>query len=258
MKKSIIRDLLILVAIGAAIWAIFALVPFAPKESKIISINKEYELGEFMVENFFNDAQYSEFNSETVDSALSLIAETLSEGAIKKEYTYKIIVFDHTMINAFAMPGGNIIISTGLLNFIEEPEELAAIMAHEMGHIENRDVLKRLIKNLGIAVITSGDQYVLSEVSKTAVSTVFDRKQEREADEFALKLLEASKINPRIYATVFRRFNEANQDWNENLELLMTHPHNNSRIRAALEYELHEDFSETKLDIDWQKIKNEL
>ena len=102
----------------------------------------------------------------------------------------------------------------------------------------------------------SNDKLVIGEISRTATSTVFDRRQEREADEFAIELLDNAEINPRIIATFFRRLKEEEGTYNENLEILMTHPHINSRIKASLEYNLDEDFVSEEFNLNWDLIKN--
>ena len=65
-------------------------------------------------------------------------------------------------------------------------------------------MVSRLIKELGIEILTSGDPYVIGEVTGLLTSTSFDRKQEEEADLFAANLLETSSIEPRTLATLFR------------------------------------------------------
>src|SRR5690606_24136018 len=120
-----------------------------------------------------------------------------------------IVVGRNESVNAFALPGGNIVILSGLLEFSENPEEVAAVLAHEMAHVEKRHVVDRLLKEFGMQVVfgvlTGGDLVVLSEISRTVTSTFFDRRQEEEADEFALELLHRCNISPRALGTLFRR-----------------------------------------------------
>ena len=92
------------------------------------------------------------------------------------DYNYKIYVVDNPQINAFALPGGYIIVLRGLLEFTETPVELSAIIAHEMGHIEKKHIVKKLIRQFGIAILTSGDRQILQALSSTIISTGFDRE----------------------------------------------------------------------------------
>ncbi len=169
------------------------------------------------------------------------------------------MVFDSDMINAFTVPGGNILISTGLIGFCDSPEELAAVIAHEMGHVEERHVVSRLLKELGIEILTSGDQYVIGEVSGLLTSTSFDRKQEEEADLFAANLLESSSIEPRTLATFFRKLEEEmDNELMQHFEIISTHPNFRSRIREALSFKPAKDFEAEAIDLDWGIIRAEL
>jgi predicted Zn-dependent protease len=132
-------------------------------------------------------------------------------------------------------------------------------MAHEMGHVEERHVVSRLIKELGIDILTSGDQYVLGEVTGLLTSTSFDRKQEEEADRFAAELLERSSIEPRTLATFFRKLEEeSDNELMKHFEIISTHPNFSSRIREALSYEPADDFEALPIDLDWEGIQTGL
>jgi predicted Zn-dependent protease len=106
--------------------------------------------------------------------------------------------------------------------------------------------------------MTGGDSVLLSDVYQTLISTGFSRSQEKEADQFALELLEDANISPKSIASFFRKLNRENLAYNEKIELIMTHPHNNARIKASLAYEVDVDFKEIPLDLNWEKIKRAL
>ena len=131
-------------------------------------------------------------------------------------------------------------------------------MAHEIGHAENKHVVKRLAKELGVAllfsILSGGDAVVLNEVARTATSTVFDREQEREADDYCMSLMEKAKLNPKSLATFFRRVDEMTGDVDNNMEIIMTHPNNNSRIKNALEYKLKPNFKTESFNMNWQRV----
>ncbi|MCH8319106.1 MAG: M48 family metallopeptidase, partial [Bacteroidetes bacterium] len=138
----------------------------------------------------------------------------------------------------------------------------SATTAHEIGHVEHRHVVTKLIKEFGLtllfSVLTGGDAVVLSEIGKTTISTVFDRKQEKEADLYALDMLTKSNISPQSLAAFFRRLKREKGSYNENLEIFMTHPHVNSRIKSSIEYKVPEDFESIDFDIDWEKVKKSI
>jgi beta-barrel assembly-enhancing protease len=262
MRSAIIKDLIILLSIFAIVWALFTFIPFLIDRPDVqISIENEEKLGELIVnELVLADHKMKILQNPQIDSAINVILKRINDVSGPTDYNYKITVIENEKINAFALPGGNIFLFSGLIKFAEYPEEVAAVLAHELGHVEKRHVVNKLLKELGISilmmVITGSDNMLTNEIGRTAISTVFDRNQEKEADQFALEVLERAKINPKVMATFFRRLNEKTDTYNENLEILMTHPHNNSRIKASLEYQINDDFNSEKIELDWTKIKS--
>ena len=258
MRRSILKDLLILLGVFALIWLLASLFNY-PEDPQLLSVEKEESLGESYVDLILMNPMFRELENETIDSAVDVIGDRLKEGLKQSDYQYRFVVFESEMINAFTVPGGNILISSGLIAFCDSPEELAAVMAHEMGHVEERHVLARLIKELGIDILTSGDQYVLGEVTGILSSTSFDRKQEEAADLFAAELLERSNMEPRILATFFRKLEEeSDNELMKHFEIISTHPNFGSRIRNALSYKPSDDFEAIPLDLPWEAIKAEL
>lgn len=257
MKKSLLRDIIILLAFFGIIWYVFSEFDIFPDKTSLkISIEKEEKLGEKMIENILKNPDFKEINDSIIDSAIFVIKKRLEDAIGLTDFEYHIFVVNNSIVNAFTLPGGNIIVTSGLINLCNSAEELASVVAHEMGHVENRDVIQKLIKDIGISLIMSDDIMVLGEITRTASSTVFDRRQESEADKFALDLLKNAKINPRILATFFRRIRDEVGSYNERFEIVMTHPHVNSRIKAALEYNIPDGFATEPFEIDWNRIKS--
>ncbi|MCP4314126.1 MAG: M48 family metallopeptidase [Bacteroidetes bacterium] len=255
MKRSILRDLLILLGVFGLIWLIFSLFTY-PEDPQLLSIDKEEKLGESYLDLILLNPIFREFENERIDSAIEVLGVRLEGGLEDSEYSYRLVVFENKMINAFTLPGGNILISTGLIGFCDTPEELASVIAHEMGHVEERHVVSRLVKELGIEILTSADTYVLGEVTGLITSTSFDRRQEEEADLFASQLLERSGIEPRTLATLFRKLEEeADNELMQHFEIISTHPNFRSRIREVLSYTPAEGFEEEPILLDWEEVK---
>ncbi len=258
MSTRIIRDLLILLAVFGVVWAVFTYFPIFPEENPIdLPFDKEEKLGELFLEAYLENETV--LDNPLVDSAVYVIKERLIDSIGLTEYDYNVMVVQSEEINAFATFGGNIVVFSGLISFTERPEELAAVIAHEMGHIEHRHVVDRIIKELGIAllfgILTGGDAVLIDEISRTIASTVFDRRQEEEADEFSLALLEKCSLSPRNLGSFFRRLDDKLGGYDRKLEMFMTHPNNMSRIKRSFEYELSEEFEEQPFNLDWDLVK---
>ena len=261
MKKSILLDVLKISVVLGLVWLAFAY--FSGKLNTdldlSISVANEEKLGKVLVDDvLLNDSKIKLETNPIVDSAVQAITKRFVKSIGLTDYQYTIRVIKSEEINAFTMPGGNIFVYTGLLKFAESPDEVAAVLAHEIGHAENKHVVKRLAKELGVAllfsILSGGDAVVLNEVARTATSTVFDREQEREADDYCMSLMEKAKLNPKSLATFFRRVDEMTGDVDNNMEIIMTHPNNNSRIKNALEYKLKPNFKTESFNMNWQRV----
>lgn len=249
-------ELLTLIGFFAIIWWLFSTV-LLPRQQfnqiNQISIEKEKHLGEFMSDFF--EKGFKKVEDSLMLSSVNHIMERLLSGIDSTAYEYKLTILDSDEINAFALPGGNIYVFSGLVNFTENPEELASVLAHEIGHIEHRHIISRVISDLGIATISgllSGDVFIFREVLNKIMSRGFYRYQELEADDFALNLMTKCGINPRHKGVLFSRLNDKFDDDIDIPNIFNTHPGHDTRLKAAFSYELPEDFIEIPIDVVWE------
>lgn len=260
-----IRDLVILLVIAGALFTGgYFLVREINKSdlelSYTVSIEQEQELGDMLKDLVEDDHKIIEGNA--ADSAIQEITNRMLSAIDSTAYRYQIKVIQSEDINAFTIPGGNIYIFSGLIKAADSPEEVAAVLAHEIGHAEKRHVVTKLINDMSMTVIvgilSGGDPSVVTEVLQSVIGNKFNRGQEMEADKFALQLLEDSNIPPKAMARFFERLNDKDLDYNENLEILMTHPHNNRRIEQARKYKTRNNFKAEPFQFDWEKVKKSL
>ncbi|MBM2814720.1 MAG: peptidase Ste24p [Ignavibacteria bacterium] len=258
MKKRTWLELLLILILIIASWLGFSYLPvFTGQDTIPVSIEQEEKLGKFMVDDVLSkNPDFKPLQSEFIDSCIWVIKNRLQKAVGQTEYDYKIIVTNNPQINAAALPGGYIIVFSGLIEFTENPEELASVLAHEIGHIEKRHIISRLTKEIGLNVLLSGDKAAIGSIFRMASSTAFDRRQEKEADIFSLELMSKAKINPHILGTFFSRLESKLHSPNGSMEILSTHPFNNSRIKAAYEFKISNDFKADTFTINWQKLKN--
>lgn len=263
MNTSTLRDLLILLFIGGLLFVggYFLVHELKKRDAGLaydFSTEQEEDLG-----NLFKDLIWDEYpvmENNAADSALQVITKRLIAELDSTKYTYQFTIVKSTEINAFTIPGGNIFIFSGLIEMTESPEELAAVLAHEIGHAEKRHVVSKLMKQLSmtaiVTILSGGDPSVLMQVLKDVVGNTFDRGQEEEADRFALELLEKASISPKSLARFFERLNENNLDYDKNLEILMTHPHNDNRINEVRKYKTKNTFEVKPFALNWDRVRN--
>lgn len=259
MKHKLLIDFLKVLALFGGLWVAFTFIPWVPDEIDLeFPVDKEIELGEMIMESTLKKQGFHPLENHLVDSAIWVISKRLEDSLGLSHFDYRIVVVDNPNVNAFAMPGGNIVVLSGLVAFSESPEEVAAVIAHEMGHVELRHVTKRLVKELGLAVLfgvlTGTDGVVLSEMSRMLTSSYFDRRQEDEADEFALDLVYRCGINPKALGTLFRRM-KSEYGSAEMFEIISTHPATSSRIKKSFEFEIGDDFESRPFNFDWEAVR---
>ena len=142
--------------------------------------------------------------------------------------------------NAFALPGGTIVITDDMVNLAESDEEVLAILAHEIGHVELRHVMRHVLQNtvVGVAAATiTGDAATLSVAVAGLPSVLaqaeYSRDFETEADDFAFHLLRDHGISPEAFATVMERIEADCGCEPGELDFLSTHPITRERIERA-------------------------
>lgn len=144
--------------------------------------------------------------------------------------------------NAFALPGGTIVITDALVKLAESQNELLAVLAHEIGHVERRHTLRLVLQNSVVALAAAtvtGDAATLgvAVVPTVLAQTQYSREFESEADEFAFALLKQHGMSPEGFVDIMLRMSELNKKAGENepIGFLSTHPITQGRIERARE-----------------------
>ena len=140
------------------------------------------------------------------------------------------------MVNAFALPGGQILLSEGLLRYARSPDEVVGIIAHEMGHVLHRHATTAMIEALGVGFLFGvmlGDLgfSAVGMAGEALVRLSFSREAESEADQSAADLLRRAGLGTGGLVDFFERMDEDVGDVPAHLAFLSTHPRNESRIR---------------------------
>jgi Zn-dependent protease with chaperone function len=217
----------------------FALPRFAEATAEVIPVAWEVDLGERVfgqVLEFFATAggERPRFcEAEAGRRVLDRLTDRLAEVA-QAPYRFRVSVLDIGVTNAFALPGGRIVLFKGLIDFAESPDEVAGVLAHEMGHVTHRHGTAGIVKSLGLAFffgVMLGDlgSGIVGLAGETLVSTSFSREAEADADATARALLGRAGLTAGGVAAFFARLEERYGDTPAALALLSTHPSNESR-----------------------------
>jgi predicted Zn-dependent protease len=154
-------------------------------------------------------------------AALDAMAERLSKAG-GTDRKFRIVVIDWDLLNAFAVPGNQIVMTKGLIAKAESPDEVAGVLAHEMGHgIEmhpETGIIRAVGLSAAIELMMGGSGGTLANMGLLLAQLGYSRAAEREADEQALGLLRKAGISQQGLAAFFRRVlkDEEGDDGGEN------------------------------------------
>jgi Zn-dependent protease with chaperone function len=193
------------VVAAALLWwqgghAIGALAGFIP-------LSTEKQLGELALSQV--RAQGGIRESGVAQQTVQEIGRKLTAGS---RYQYRWLVKQDDTVNAFAMPGGIIVVHTGLLRQAGDPGELAGVLAHEVQHVEQRHSLRQMITSLGwgaLVGVTLGDiSAVAAMLAHQAGTLYFSRDMEEEADRLGLLALQRAQIRPDGMLRFFQKLDD--------------------------------------------------
>lgn len=140
--------------------------------------------------------------------------------------TFKVYVSDQEIINAFAAPGGHIVIYQPIIAQAASAEELAGVLAHEMGHVIERHPTQALVEAVGYGIfnaMTPGDPQT-EEVAKSLLTSHYSRNHELDADREGVAMLNAAGIDSRGLFSFFDKITEAGDKVPGAVEFMSTHP----------------------------------
>lgn len=178
---------------------------------------------------------------------LAALMKRLEQGAPVDGYAFDVLVLDADFVNAFALPGGYLILSSALVMDCASPDELAGVLAHEMTHVTRRHGLSRVLRQhvLSFAARFTGfSDNMAGGLLTTLLESSFSREQESEADRLGMERLAGAGINPMAMADFFERLEKRGSGSLPLLRYLSSHPPSAER-RDAIRKTLEADADQT-------------
>jgi len=203
----------------------------------------QYELGKDMLDQ------------KRTDALLAPLVSPLVSAIDQSRYTYKFHIVNDGSLNAFALPGGEVVIHSALILRADSAEELLGVLAHEITHVEEQHGVRNVIGSAGIYMIASavfgdvsGLLAVVSSAAPLLLNQSYSRRFETEADVKGFALLQRAKVNPVGLASFFEKMIEEEKKQLEKIEdeknrqlikdamgFLSTHPASEDRIKRLNE-----------------------
>jgi Zn-dependent protease with chaperone function len=231
-----------------SIWLFFAvLVPsFSGWLSGLVPVSYEQKLGKLLKDGMISNQQIDSTATKHINQYFQLLHP-------ESPYTAEITVVESDVMNAFALPGGYIVVYTGLLDSLPSHEALAGLLAHEFGHVHLRHSTRNIFRSLAGYVIISlitgdmgGFAAIILQQAEQLQSLGYSRKLEQEADQFALQLLHNNQLSINGMIGLFELLKSSSQEAPG--EWLSTHPDLQKRIDFAKNFRMDTDPKEVSND----------
>jgi len=229
-RTTLVVFKLVTAFVAVIILVYFLLIPvLAVRLANRVPVSYEERIG-----NDLYNAMKTQFKIDEQKTAL--VNEFFKELKISSPYNIRITIVNENLANAFAIPGGNIVVYSKIIRGITGYEELAALLSHEFAHIQNKHTTKTLFKKLGSVLVFSiifgdvgGLGTAILNYTDELQSLSYGRSLEREADEAGLKILSDRKIDGEGFIRLFKLLKKesgvATSEW------ISSHPDLNKRIR---------------------------
>ena len=244
--------------IGLVLLAYFFLLPWM--------VNKAVENFPSDYENKFGKVMFDQVKaSEKWDSTQTKLLNDFFESLhFKSNYNIEILCVKKDEVNAYAMPGGFIVVYEGILKKMKSEEELAGLLAHEFSHIKLKHTLKSTFNNIGFSallqlVFVGFDESLiglLGNQTEQLRQLHYSRTLEQEADENGFNLMKEQSLDPNGMVNLFERLKAESS--NNVPSILSTHPLPEERINYIQDLISKNKFevkNNKQLEVIFEKLK---
>jgi predicted Zn-dependent protease len=222
-------------------------VPLTGREQvMLVSEPQEKKLGSENYQKFLSQANLSK-NQKDI-AMVNRIGQKIASIANRDDYNWEFKLVEDKQLNAFCLPGGKVVVYTGILEIAQNEDQLATVMSHEVAHALARHGAERMshsmisngIYNIGAIILNSqAPQYssIFNQAygigTNLGVMLPYSREHEYEADEIGIHLMKKAGYNVREAINFWQNMQKNSKT--STPEFLSTHPHSSNRIKRIKE-----------------------
>ena len=187
----------------------------------------EQAMGDAMVGDFGNHL----CRTPQSDRALAKLLGEVDPG----DPRIRLGIADIGIVNAVTLPGGHVLLFNGIIQKAKSPDELAGVLAHEVGHVRERHVMTALLRQFGLSILLSGANTNMGNTAFGLTSMSYSRKAEAQADKDARAMLARADIAPNGTADFFERLEKEDGGDGDRPAIagwLASHPASSERAKA--------------------------
>ena len=211
-------------------------------ELSLISRDQEIALGREAAPEF-----EKEFGDKVADAQLQAYVQTIGgriAAVSDRPMPYEFALLNSDVPNAFAMPGGKVYVTKGLMKLMTNERQLAAVIGHEVGHVAHKHSVNMLQRQMGTAILVeiaaqaSGSETVgqVAQVVGNLKGLQHSRQQEYQADSAGIKYMAKARYNPHGMVELLTHLQSLSTSQPGRLdEMFSTHPLTPERIKEAQE-----------------------
>lgn len=271
VNKSTLKKIFIWAggAVASVLLIVFVIVPaLADQLAVLVPEKSERRLGEASIDQIswvlgkFGEEDLGFCDEPDGLAALDKMVDRLTP-EFETEYELSVRVLKHPMENAFAVPGGQVIIFEGLLKAASTPEEIAGVLGHELGHVVHRDPTRLALRSAGTVGIlgmlvgdfTGGGLILI--LTERLISANYAQDAETAADEFAFEVLGDAGLPTAPFGNFFDRMADIVGDDDGMLSHLASHPNLASRADNARKADTFGDgeYEPVLSDDEWDSLQ---
>ena len=238
------------------------------------SDQEEQTLGRSIMRDVYADPRY--LDDPEIENYLNQLGYRLVSVSSRNQRTFTFFVLDDPTINAFALPGGNIGVHTGLLLAAQNESELAGVIAHEISHVTQNHMARMVAAQsqsywptmaaLALALLASrsNPNVASAAIASTQAYSIqnqlsYSRDFEREADRLGYDLMTRAGFDPRAMSTFFERLQRANRFYDTSAPAyLRTHPLTSDRIADMEARSESAPYRQVQDSLDFQLVRARL
>jgi len=227
-------------AVTAATIAACATSPLGRSQLKLVSDSQVTQMGVQAFTELKKEEKVVSSGSQV--SRVQCVARSITAAVPKMNWnvpvpsSWEVVVFDSEDVNAFALPGGKIGVYTGLLKVATTPDQLAAVVGHEVSHVLAGHSAERVSQQVaaqvgvGVAQAAGGSGQIVGAGIQALILLPFSRTQETEADLLGMDLMATAGFDPASAVTLWQNMSKANGG-KQPPQWASTHPSNQTRIK---------------------------
>ncbi len=215
------------------------------KQFVLMSEEQELAIGKSMDPQIIKE--YGLYDDPELQNYVDMVGQKIAKTSERPELFYHFKVLNSPIINAFALPGGYIYITRGILALLNSEAELAGILGHEVGHVTARHAVQQYtqaqsyqimatVASIFVPEFRNRSLQQLADIAATGIIRGYGREMEMESDRLGIKYSYRARYNPKAVPDFLSILKLASKDKEESgvfHGLFATHPDTTKRINAA-------------------------